>query len=91
MELDELYETAARQANKDGIKADNEKYLLNWIRLNCKYDSDNEFFLVLGIGCALANIQAKEEGFDNEVHRVFEVVINKPSMREKHKKWLRYH
>jgi len=58
--LSDMYNEAAIQANIDGISAGDEQNLTLWIKANCKYKLENEYFLVLGIGCALAEIQGKK-------------------------------
>lgn len=89
--LKTLYRLAANNAYNDGIDAGNEIQLVSWIRENCRYDKDKEFFLVLGIGSELADIQARSLGYKNEVDRAWDEVIKKPGNREKHEKWLRTH
>jgi len=69
--LKELYNQAARKAFTDGVDAGSESALVAWIWSNCNYRPDTEYFLVLGIGCALADLQAQEKGFKNEVQRAF--------------------
>jgi hypothetical protein len=91
MGLKELYAEAAGQANKAGISAGDEASLVEWIRQNCKYREGIEFFLVLGIGCELADIQAKEQGFKNEVDRAWNHVLAIPGNKEKHENWLKRH
>jgi len=50
MNLDAIYKAAAAKAFQDNVDPGNQDQLVGWIRSNCKYDLDNEFFLVLGIG-----------------------------------------
>lgn len=71
MTLREIYRAAAHAAHADGVDPGNEEKLVAWIRGNCRYEYDKEFFLVLGIGCELADIRAREQGFQSEVHRAF--------------------
>ena len=70
-DLTEIYAAAAQKAHNDGITAGDEPALVDWICANCRFDEDKLFFLVLGIGCALADIEAQKEGFENGVHRAF--------------------
>ena len=79
MDLKALYKSAAEQANKDGIDSGNEDDLVQWIWANCKYHPDNEWYLLLGIGSALADLQAQAEGYKNDVHRAFEIAKAKTS------------
>lgn len=71
-DLKDFFQTAAIQADKDGVDAGDEQQLINWIRFNCNYSEDHLFFLVLLIGSALADIQAQAQGFKHEVHRALE-------------------
>ena len=91
IKLIELYHRAAIKANEDKIDAGNENQLVSWIQNNCKYDQVNEFFLVLGIGSELADIQAKNQGHHDEVDRAFKIVMSKPGMKKAHEKWLKLH
>lgn len=68
-ELSAAYHRAAERANADGIDAADETSLVQWIRNFCSYRPDTEYFLVLGIGSELADIQAQEAGYKNEVDR----------------------
>jgi len=71
MSLSEIYKAAAEKAYIDGIPAGDEGRLIDWIFANCRFDEDKLFFLVLGIGCELADIEARAEGFENGVHKAF--------------------
>ena len=77
MNLDAIYKAAAAKAFQDNIDPGNQDQLVGWIRSNCKYDLDNEFFLVLGIGSELADIRARKDGYESEVHRAYEFARNK--------------
>jgi len=70
-DLADIYNAAAAKAHKDGIGAGNEPELVRWIYQNCRFDDDKLFFLVLGIGCALADIEARERGYENGIHEAF--------------------
>jgi len=69
--LKDLYKQAAQKALDDGIDAGNEKQLVAWIWNNCNFRTECLFFLVLGIGCELADLQAQAEGFENDVVRAY--------------------
>lgn len=90
MDLKTQYKSAAQQAFADGIADDDETALAEWIRANCRYDQDKEFYLVLGIGCELADIHSKQRGFRSNAHEAWEKVMVKPGNRERHEKWLRF-
>ena len=75
--LNTKYKLCAKQALIDKVDAGNEIKLVKWIRTNCQYDNEYEFFLVLGIGSELADLHAQIRGYDNEVHRVFEMIKRK--------------
>ncbi len=77
MALSEIYKQAAIAAHADGIKASNQAELVTWIRANCKYRPETEYFLALGIGCDLADIQAIEAGYKSEVDRAFQAAKSK--------------
>jgi hypothetical protein len=70
-DLNTIYKQAAQKAHTDGIAAGDEAKLVEWICSNCRFDEDKLFFLVLGIGCELADIEARKEGFENGVHKAF--------------------
>ena len=74
--LSAIYRQAAQAAHEAGISAANEKNLVAWIRSNCAYRVDTEYFLVLGIGCELADLEAQKLGYKNEVSRAFHVASN---------------
>ena len=90
MELKDIYKVAAKIAFEEGIDAGDETMVLEWIRKTCSYRPDTEFFLVLGIGAELADLEAQKQGYDSEAHRAFEYAINKPGMREKHERHMRH-
>ena len=54
-----MYRQAAEQAHTDGIRACEEKRLTTWIWYNCKFPLECLFYLVLGIGCELADYEAQ--------------------------------
>ena len=68
-DVKELYKQAAQKAFQDNIDTGNEKQLSQWIWDNCKFPLECMYYLVLGIGCELADLQAQRDGFDNEVAR----------------------
>jgi hypothetical protein len=70
-DLGKIYKMAAERADGQGISAADQTALVSFIRGNCIYDEDKEFFLVLGIGCELADIQARRAGYKNEVDRAY--------------------
>lgn len=70
-DLNQIYKAAAEKAHVDGILAGDEGKLIDWIYANCRFDDDKLFFLVLGIGCELADIEARGAGFENGVHQAF--------------------
>lgn len=69
--LSELYKQAAKKAFDDNVSAADEPLLVNWIRHNCRYKADNEFYLVLGIGCELAALESQSRGYENNIHEAF--------------------
>lgn len=71
MNLEETYRQAARVANHDGVRASNEDAVIDWIRQNCAYRADMEFFLFLGICSEIANIEARSEGYKDQFDRAF--------------------
>lgn len=64
--LQDKYEMAADAALLAGVTVDDERGLIRWIRRHCSYRPGTEFFLVLGIGAALARLEIK--GGDPEPH-----------------------
>jgi hypothetical protein len=71
-ELVEVYRAAAKVAQEKGISASDEDALLRWIRQSCRYPKEVEFFVVLGIGSELADLEAQSQGYKNEVDRAFQ-------------------
>ena len=69
--LESLYAQAAEKAYQDGVDPGNEDELVQWINTNCSFDPDNLFFLVLGIGSALADLIATGEGYQNQVDKIW--------------------
>ena len=45
--------------------------LAKWIWSNCEFPLECLYYLVLGIGCDLADLQAQRDGFTNEVERAY--------------------
>ena len=75
--LGELYAQAAQKAFDDGIDAGDQDQLVQWIQANCSYDPDNEFFLVLGIGSALADLQSQSKGYKHQVDEAYSKAVQK--------------
>lgn len=73
MNLKALYKNAAKKAFSDGISAGDEKQLIAWIYANCDFDDEVLFFLVLGIGAELADLEAQKQGYISEVDRAFTI------------------
>ena len=69
--LTQMYRQAAMAAHADGIRACEQKRLTNWIWHNCKFPLECLYYLVLGIGCELADYEARLRGFENEVERAY--------------------
>jgi len=80
--LKQKYNLAARQAFFDGIDAGHEKELIGWIRNKCTYAEKQEFYIVLGVGSELADMQARAQGYESEVHRAFEVAKRDCQIKE---------
>ena len=80
--LEDIYRQAAVEAYRQGVSAGNESHLVEWIRANCSYREDTEFFLVLGIGCELADIEARAKGFESEAHRAYEAAVRAVASRK---------
>lgn len=78
--LSRMYREAALKAHEQGVRADNEDALLAWIRENVRYRTDTEFFLFLGIGSALADIEAQKEGYANQAERAYDIARKKLGM-----------
>lgn len=69
--LKTIVEATAKAAFDADIEAGNEAQLVAWIRANCHYRADSEYFLVLLIGSSLADLQAQAQGFPHEVARAY--------------------
>jgi hypothetical protein len=69
--LDELYNRAASAARSEGIPVDDTPHgpLALWVRRNCAYRTDTEFFIVLGIAGAMADLEAQGQGYINAADR----------------------
>jgi hypothetical protein len=72
-----LYKACAKQAISEGISSTDEASLLRWIRENCNYKPEHEFFLFLGIGAAIADSEAVKNGYKNQVHQSFAKALEK--------------
>lgn len=81
MDLKALYKNAANKAFSDGISAGDEKQLIEWIYANCTFDDEVLFFLVLGIGAELADLEARKQGYISEVDRAFTIAKSKTARR----------
>jgi hypothetical protein len=77
LELEGKYEEIASAAHHDGVKASDEADLLVWIRARVKYRPDTEFFIFLGVGAALADLEAQEEGYKNQAERAYDLAMKK--------------
>jgi hypothetical protein len=73
--LKDIYQAAARAALSDGESTNNQESLVLWIRDNCTYKTDNEYFVVLGIGTEMADLAAKAEGYTSEVDRNYSAAL----------------
>lgn len=69
IDLNEMYNMAARRAFGDGIRTEDD--LLVWIKDNCTYRPETEFFVYLGISSALFDLIAQAAGYKNEFHRAY--------------------
>ena len=60
--LDEVYRLLAHQCIDEGIEndADPNGAIHEWVERNCEYREGTEFFIVLGISCAMREILAGE-------------------------------
>jgi hypothetical protein len=76
MDLNQLYKQAAQAADADGISAGDQDALVAWIRSNVRYRPDTEFFIALGIGCELADIQSVRRGYKNQVDEAFQNAVS---------------
>ena len=70
-ELKQIYKAAANKAFEDNIDPGNEPQLIAWIENNCSFDREYLFFLVLGIGAELADLQAQHEGYEHQVDKIW--------------------
>lgn len=66
MDIKAMYRDAAQVAYNDGVDPADDEQLAEWINNNCQYREETLFFLVLGIGSELADIQAQAEGFKDQ-------------------------
>jgi hypothetical protein len=67
-----MCKNAAFAADEAGIDAGDETALLAWIKKNCTYRDETEFYLAFLIGCELANIQSRRRGYENNIHEALE-------------------
>ncbi len=74
MKLAELYAIGAQRAMADGIDPADQDSLVDWIRRNCDYREGTEFFIVLGIGAALADLRAQAEGYKDQFDRAIQQI-----------------
>jgi len=83
MTLRDTYKRAALIALHDNVRASNEPMLTAWIRQNCSFRLSTEFFLVLGIGAELADLEANCHGYKSEVDRAFDIAATKTGYYQK--------
>jgi len=80
-DLDALYDAAAERCEADGVPIDGTVNgpVCQWVRKNCRYRPDTEFFIVAGITAAMADRDARREGFANQCERAASRVNWKPT------------
>ena len=77
--LSEMYRNAAAMCRAAGVP--NEEHnggtVHQWVMTHCSYRPGTEFFIVFGICCAYADMDAQSEGYDNSVDRALSRVESK--------------
>ena len=84
--LKQRYVKAAQAAHEEGVRASNEAAVLDWIRRSVRYRPDTEFFMFLGVGSALADIEAQEAGYEGQAHRAYESASRKVGKNPRQKR-----
>lgn len=71
IDLKSLYKNGAELCLNEGLAVDGEPggEIHQWVMQNCSYRPGTDFFIVLGICCEMADIQAQMEGFESQGHR----------------------
>lgn len=69
--LGELYREAGIKCREAGTKLDAEPCgaIHEWVIQNVKFRPGTEFFIVQGIASAMADLDAQDEGFENQLDR----------------------
>ena len=75
--LKAIYKAAAAAALEDNVDPGSITDLVFWIRTRCKYNEENEYFLVLGIGAELADLRAQSEGYGGQCDKAFSTAVSK--------------
>jgi len=82
MELKELIQNAALAAREEGIDHGNKEQLVAWIRSNCNYRPDTEFFVYFLVCAEMADLSVQAEGYKNQFHRAAVLAKQKIATRK---------
>lgn len=66
MELQELISQLADRAEAAGVDRSNTESVRDFIRTNCSYRPDTEFYIYFMLTCELADRHAQRQGFENQ-------------------------
>lgn len=75
MKLQEMYRQAAEICLSEGIEIDETPNgaISMWVDRNVRHNPEQKFFIVFGIACEMADIQAKKDGYVNAVDKAFKI------------------
>jgi len=77
--LGQMYRNAAKRCRDEGVPLDDSPNgaIHQWCVRNCKMREGTEFFIVLGICCAMADLEAQAEGYENQSDRAAAIAFGR--------------
>ena len=87
--LGEMYRQCAALCRNQGIACDDSPggAVHAWVHQHCSYRPGTEFFIVLGICCAMADMDAHAEGYDSSADRAASKVFARLPRRSERLGW----
>jgi hypothetical protein len=73
-DLKQMYHDCAVRCRDEGVRIETTKggAISRWIDRNAKCRPGTEFFIVNGIAAEMADLEAQEEGYRDQLHRAAE-------------------
>ena len=78
-DLGEMYRQCAVKCRADGVALDAESCgaIHRWVVANMKLRAGTEFFIVTGIASAMADLQAQDDGYSNQLGKAVSIAFNR--------------